>query len=70
MIFRERKGEIGVEEERKRKRRGGGEGDVRSTDRLPPIRAPTRDQSCNLGMCPDQEWRPKPFDVQDNTPTN
>ena len=27
----------------------------RNIDWLPLIRAPIRDQTCNLGMCPDQE---------------
>ena len=42
----------------------------RNIDWLPPIRAPTRDWTWNLGMCPDQESNPQPFGVQDDTPTN
>ena len=30
----------------------------------------TRDQTCNLGVCPDRESYPPPFGAQDNTPTN
>ena len=33
-----------------------------------PIHAPTRDQTHNLGMCPDQELNPPPFGVQDDAP--
>ena len=30
----------------------------------------TRDRTCNLGMCPDQESNKQPFSLQDNTPTD
>ena len=28
----------------------------RNIDQLLPISAPRRDQTCNLGLCPDQKW--------------
>ena len=39
-------------------------------DWLPPIRTPTRDQTCNLGICPDWDSNPQPFGVKDEAPTN
>ena len=33
-------------------------------------RHPTRDQTHNLAVCPDQELNPRPFGLQDDTPTN
>ena len=39
-------------------------------NRLPLTLSPTRDGTCNLGMCPDQESNPKPFGIWDNAPTN
>ena len=52
--------------------RGKGRSRERQTDidQLLPICAPTRDQTCNLGMCPDQESNPQPLGAQDNTPTS
>ena len=44
--------------------------DVRNINQLPPVHAPTGNQTCNLGLCPDQRWNPQPFGVQDHTPTN
>ena len=35
-----------------------------------PINALTRDQTHNLGMCPDWESNLKPFGVQNNAPAN
>ena len=57
------------EEEREREERYM---DVRerNIDCLPSIRAPTRDRTHNLGMCPDWGWNPQTFGAQDNTPTN
>ena len=37
---------------------------------LPPVCAPTGDQTHSLGMCPDQELNLQTFSVQDNTPNN
>ena len=37
---------------------------------LPLICALTWDQTCNPGMCPDQELNPQPFSLWDNAPTN
>ena len=37
---------------------------------LPPIHTPTRDQTRNLGMCPDWQLNSQPFAVQDDAPTN
>ena len=42
----------------------------RNIDRPPPIHAPTRDQTHNLGMYPDQESNLQPFGVQDDTSIN
>ena len=42
----------------------------RNIDWLPPVHGPTRDQTCNLGMCPDWETNLQPFDVWKDTPTN
>ena len=38
--------------------------------RLLPICTPTRNQTHNLGMCPDQESNPQSFGVWDHSPTN
>ena len=44
--------------------------DVRETViGLPPVHAPTRNQTHNLGMCPDWESNPQPFGVWDDAPT-
>ena len=40
---------------REQERRKEKEGNI---DQLPPVRAPTGDQSHNLGMCPDWESNP------------
>ena len=37
---------------------------------LLPISAPAWGRTCNLRMCPNQEWNPKPFGLWDNAPTN
>ena len=37
---------------------------------LPPIHTLTRDQTHNLGMCPDWELNPQPSGLQDGAPTN
>ena len=53
--------------------REGKEGniDVRENiNQLPPVHAPTGDQTCNLGMCFDQESSPQHFCLQDGSPTN
>ena len=44
--------------------------DLRNIDRLPPIHAPTGDQTCNLGMCPDQGSSLQHFGAWDYAPTN
>lgn len=30
---------------------------------------PDQGLACNLGMCPDRQLNPQPFDAWDNTPT-
>ena len=45
-----------------------GVGGKKNINQLPPLPAPTRDQTRILSMCPDQEPNPY-FCVQDNTPT-
>ena len=42
----------------------------RKINRLPPVHAPTKDWTCNLGMCPEQKSNPQPFGVWDGAPTN
>ena len=37
---------------------------------LPPVCAPTRDRTHNLGMCPDGELKPQHFHILDDAPTN
>ena len=51
----------GKEVERERKR---------NIDQSPPAHSLTRDQTHNLGACPDQGWNPKTSGVWDNAPTN
>ena len=53
---------------RERGREGRKEGE--NTDVLPLVHALTGDQTHNLGMCPDQESNPWPFDLWDEAPTN
>ena len=43
---------------------------VRNISQVPPQCILTRDQTWSLGMCPDRELNPQPFDVKDNAPTN
>ena len=52
--------------------RGGREKNikVRNINQLPPICAPTGDQTCNRGGCPDWNLNPWRFDLWDNAPTN
>lgn len=38
-------------------------------DWLPPICAPTRNQTCNLGMYPDRGLNLQHFGVREDTPT-
>lgn len=38
-----------------------GERWARNVDRLPPVRTPTGDQTCNLDMCPERELNLQPF---------
>ena len=38
----------------------------RNIDRLPLVYAPTRDHTCNLGMCPDWESNLRSFGLQGN----
>ena len=47
-----------------------GRGVEKNIYQLPPIHTSTGDQTHNLDMCPDWEFDPQPFGVQDNTPTN
>ena len=42
----------------------------RNINWLLPICNRTGDQTCSLGMCPDREWSPQPFGVQEDAPTN
>ena len=42
----------------------------RNIDWLLSIYTPTRDQTCNPDVCPDQELNPQPLGVWDHTPTN
>ena len=42
----------------------------RSIDHLPPVCAPTKDQTCNVGMSPNQELNLQPFSAWNNAPTN
>ena len=53
--FLEREDRVGRERERHRWER--------NMDQLPPLRAPTGDQTCNLVMCPDWGLNPRPFVV-------
>ena len=39
----------------------------RNMDRLPLVHAPSGDQTCNPGMCPDQEWNWQPYALWDDT---
>ena len=43
---------------------------VRNISQVPPVCPLTRDQTCSLGMCPDQDLNPQPFGVRNDTPTN
>ena len=64
--------EEGGEREREKRRKRERERDiiVRNINWFLPIRSPTRDQTCNLGMCPDWESNPQTFGVWDDAPTN
>ena len=42
----------------------------RNIDQLPPIHSLTRDQTHNLGLCPDWELNLQPFGVWNNAPIN
>ena len=53
---------IGERREEKKKRNI----DVRNTDWLPLLCAPTRDGAHNPGMCPDRESSRRPFTLQDD----
>ena len=44
----------------------GREKEERNINQLPFIHTPTRDQTCNPGMCPDWESNQQPFALQDN----
>ena len=37
---------------------------------VPPIQAPTKDQTCNPGVCPDWESKPQPFGAWNDAPAN
>ena len=39
-------------------------------DQLPLAYAPNEDQTCNAGICPDQESNLKPLGLQDDAQTN
>ena len=62
-----------LEKEEGRGRKEGREEGRRERERiidwLPPIGTLTKDQTCNLGTCPDQELNPWPFGVWDDAPT-
>ena len=51
---------------------GSGEGRKRERNisQLPTACASAGDQTCNQGMCPDEEPNPQPFGLWDNTPAN
>ena len=38
----------------------------RNIDQLSLVRAPTRDQTCNTGMCPEHKLNQRPFTLQDS----
>ena len=42
----------------------------RNIDQLPLIHGPSRDQTHNPSMCPDQEKNPHPLSIWDDPPTN
>lgn len=43
----------------------------RNMNQLPPVGAPSRDQTLSLAMCPDQKLKPRTFgEQQDNAQTN
>ena len=42
----------------------------RNIDWLPSVYAPTGDQICDVGVCPDWGLNLQPLDVRDYTPTN
>ena len=42
----------------------------RDIDGLPLIHAPTRDQTCKLGMCPDRELNPRHFGLWNDSTMN
>ena len=44
--------------------------DIEKHQLLPPEFTPARDQTCNLGMYPDWESDPQPFNAWDDAPTN
>lgn len=55
------------------KGRGGreeGEGRERDIDQPPPIHTPTRDQTRNPGMCPEQASNTPPSGVRDAAPSD
>ena len=56
------------EEERQRERKKHQY--KRNTDWLPPTCDQTRDQTPNLGMCPNRGSNPQPFSVWDNAPND
>ena len=60
--FRER----GRERERERERNIV----ARNINQLSPVHALTKDQTCNLGMCPDQGLNLQPFGQWDDAATN
>ena len=46
------------------------EGAGRNINQLPLVRTPAGDGTRNLGVCPDQEFNPRPFGLWDDAPTN
>ena len=70
--WEERKGEGKTEKGRRDRERERDRQTDRQTDidHLPLIHALTRDQTCNLGTCPDWELNPQPFGVHDDALTN
>lgn len=49
---------------------GGRERENEKHQSVACTRTPTRDQTSNMGICPDLELNPPPLDVWDDAPTN
>ena len=67
----EEKEEKRREEKRREEKRREEKRNLREKHQLvASICTPTRDRTCNLGMCPNQELNPQLFGIQDDTPNN